>query len=76
MSINKAKEAHVEQIIQNSVCKTIKFEEKTLIVILTLPNGEVKVDSHTFTDEFNPEIGLDICLKRIGNSLKHKVKRG
>lgn len=75
MRINKAKESHVEQIIQNSICKTIKFEDKTLIVILTLPNGEVKVDSHTFKDEYNPQVGLDICLKRIGDSIKRKVRR-
>lgn len=61
----------ITSILENSQIKVMSINDKTTIVICTLPNGFVFVESSSCVDpaNYNEEIGHEICINRIANKL-------
>ncbi len=69
-NINKITQQMVDDFI-NDTCVTSKMGEKTTVVMATLRNGFIIVESSTCvdSDNYDEKIGTDICLSRIKNKV-------
>lgn len=57
----------IDHIVSMSKMEATKLGQKTTVVCLTLPNGFEMVQSSACVEptNYNHDIGVDICLKRI-----------
>lgn len=64
-------EKHIEDIIKNSKFIKQNILDKTVVIVCTLPNGFVLVESSSCVDpaNFDFEIGEEICMKEIENKI-------
>lgn len=71
MSNVTVKQSQIDEIIANSKIENSKMGEKTTVVVATLPCGFVIVESSSCVDpeNYDHEIGKEICLERIKNEL-------
>ena len=62
---------HIEQIINKSKFRIMESFDKVTIVSMRLPNGFVITESSACVDplNYNKEIGVSICKKRIEDKL-------
>lgn len=65
------KEEQIKDLLNESTVERTVVFGKCLIVSLRLPNGFVIVESSSCIDpnDFDVEIGTDICMKRIEDKL-------
>jgi hypothetical protein len=68
---NTVTQDHIYTIIGQSEIKTYRMGEKTTVVMITLPNGFVIVESSSCVDpaNFDEVIGYNICMERISNKI-------
>lgn len=68
---NTVTQEQVINIFTNSEIKTYKMGEKTTVVMATLPNGFIIVESSSCVDpaNFDEVIGYEICRERILNKI-------
>lgn len=61
----------IDSIISSSKIDDIKMGEKTTVVVCTTKSGFVIVESSSCVDpeNYNHEIGKEICIERIANEL-------
>jgi len=71
MSQNTITEEHINNLVDQSKIEYQKLGFKTTVLSCTLPNGFVIVESSSCVDEdnFDMEVGRDICIERIKNKL-------
>ncbi len=68
---NTITQEHVDMIISKSKIVYETFGNKTLVMVATLPNGFIVVDSSSCVDpaNFDFEIGKEIVLGRLENKV-------
>lgn len=61
----------IEWLIENSDIKIDTVFDKCVVVSCRLPNGYVIVESYVFTnsEEYNEDIGIEICIGKIADKL-------
>ena len=61
----------IESLVNNSKIDISLIGDKTTLVVLTLPNGFVitETSSCVYPDNYNEEIGKDICMVKIMDKL-------
>lgn len=71
MKKNTITQDDVLTIISESDIKVTKMGDKTTVVVATLPNGFVIVESSSCVDpvNFDEVIGYNICMDRIANKI-------
>jgi len=71
MSEVRVTKEQVDQIIASAKIEDVKLGEKTTVVSATLANGFVIVQSSSCVDpeNYDHELGKEICLKRIGDKV-------
>lgn len=71
MSEAKVTEAHIDYIMEKTDFHVEMHGNKTTIVIATLPNGFVIVESSSCVDpaNYNQELGVKLCKERIRDKL-------
>jgi hypothetical protein len=71
MSRVKITEDAIKQIVEVSKIQTHFFPPKTTVVAVTLPSGFVIVESSSCVDpdNYDGNIGFDICMNRIRNKV-------
>lgn len=67
----KVIQEQINQIIRESEITDIKLGSKTTVVSATLPNGFVLVESSSCVDpeNYDHEVGKEICMKRIEDQI-------
>lgn len=67
MSEVRVTEEQVKRILSESKIEDLKIGEKTTVVHATLPSGFIIVESSSCVDpdNYDHEIGKEICMKRI-----------
>jgi len=71
MSNIKITQDHIDIIVNESKYLIQKVGEKTTVVLATLPNGFVILESSSCVDpaNFDEEVGVEICKNRIENKI-------
>lgn len=71
MSDVKITQEHISGLLKAGKIVGSKFGLKTTVVQATLPNGFVITESSSCVDpaNYNQDIGVDICMKRIEDRL-------
>lgn len=61
----------IDNILKDTLIKTEKYGDKTTVLMATLPNGFVIVESSSCVDpaNFDMKIGEEICMERIVNKI-------
>jgi hypothetical protein len=68
---NTVTKAQIDEILYNSDVQVQTVLGKCTIVTCKLPNGFIIVESSACVDpaNYNEELGLEICMKRIENKV-------
>lgn len=68
---NTVTQFDVDAIILKSKFKVISLNNKTTIVVVTLPSGFVIVESSSCVDpaNYSEALGAEICMNRITNKI-------
>ena len=67
----KVTEKQIDEIIEKTVISVHTFGNKTTVVMATLPNGFVIVESSSCVDpaNYNHDLGVKLCMERIRDRL-------
>lgn len=71
MSDIKITKEQIDQLIADSKVEDTKIGVKSTVVAVTLPNGFTIIESSSCVDpeNYNHQMGMDICLGRIVNKV-------
>jgi len=68
---NTITQQDIDNILANTLIKAEQFGDKTTVLMATLPNGFVIVESSSCIDpvNFDMKVGEQICMERIVNKI-------
>ena len=68
---NRVTQEDIDKILANTLIKVEKYGEKTTVLMATLPNGFVIVESSSCVDpaNFDMKIGEQICMEHLVNRI-------
>lgn len=68
---NKITKEDIDNILSKTLVKVEKYGDKTVILMATLPNGFVIVESSSCVDpvNFDMSIGEEICMDKLVNRI-------
>ena len=68
---NTITKENIDNILKDTLIKTEKYEDKTTVLMATLPNGFVIVESSSCVDpaNFDMKVGEEICMDRLVNKI-------
>lgn len=71
MTKNTVTQEQIDSLIEESQIQTITMGTKTTVVMVVLKNGFTLVESSSCVDKdnYNQELGKEICIDRIKNKL-------
>ena len=68
---NRVTQEDIDKILANTLIKVEKYGDKTTVLMATLPNGFVIVESSSCVDpaNFDMKIGEQICMEHLVNRI-------
>lgn len=68
---NKITKEDIDNILSKTLVKVEKYGDKTVVLMATLPNGFVIVESSSCIDpvNFDMSIGEEICMDKLVNRI-------
>lgn len=68
---NTITKENIDNILKDTLIKTEKYGDKTTVLMATLPNGFVIVESSSCVDpaNFDMKVGEEICMERLVNKI-------
>lgn len=68
---NTITQQDIDNILANTLIKTEQYGDKTTILMATLPNGFVIVESSSCVDHanFDMKVGEEICMQHLINKI-------
>lgn len=68
---NKVTQEHINDLLSKSKYEVATFNNKTTVVVLTLPNGFSITESSSCIDpsNYDEDLGKKLCMERIENKL-------
>lgn len=68
---NTITQENIDNILKDTQIKVEKYGDKTTVLMATLPNGFVIVESSSCVDpsNFDMKVGESICMERLTNKI-------